>query len=60
MNCDLETTEMSLRPEKQTRLRLEHAGHLLVDTHDETSITRIPRGRLVVGWNAPDHQGNPH
>ena len=29
-------------------------------THDEASITRIPRGRLVVGWNAPDHQGNPH
>ena len=29
-------------------------------THDEGSITRIQRGRLVVGWNAPDHQGNPH
>ena len=29
-------------------------------THDEASITRIQRGRLVVvGWNAPD-QGNPH
>ena len=24
------------------------------------SITGIPRGRLVLGWNAPDHQRNPH
>ena len=70
----LATTVKSLWPEKRTetlarpsradpqevRLRPEHAGHLPVDTHDEASITRIPRGRLVVGWNAPDNQGNPH
>ena len=25
-----------------------------MDTDNEASITRIPRGRLVVGWNASD------
>ena len=30
-----------------------------MDTHDEASITRISRGRLVVGWNVPDHQQSP-
>ena len=29
---------------QEVRLRPEHAGHLPVDTHDEASITRIPRG----------------
>ena len=32
---------------QEVRLRPEHAGHLLVYTHDEASITRIPHGRLV-------------
>ena len=66
-NSDLETAEKSLWPQKRTetlaeevRLRPEHAGHLLVNPHDEASITRIPRRRLVVGWNAPDCLRNPH
>ena len=29
-------------------------------TRDEVSIPRIPRGRLAVGWNAPDHRRSPH
>ena len=67
-SSDLETAEKSLWSEERTetlarpsrtepqevRLRPEHAWHLLVDSHDEASITRLPRGRLVVGWNAPN------
>ena len=30
--------------------------NLPVDTRNEASIIRIPRGRPVVGWNTPDHQ----
>ena len=70
-NSDLETTEKSLWFEERTEtlaaadpqevwLRLEHAWQLLVDPHDEASITRIPCGRLFVGWNAPDHRSSPH
>ena len=40
---------------QEVRLRPEHAWHLLVDSHDEASIARVPRRRLVVGWNAPNH-----
>ena len=45
---------------QEVRFRPERAGHLPANSHDEASITRIPRGRFVVGWNAPDHQRNPH
>ena len=51
---DLESTEKSLWPEKRTETLAsgssassEHACHLPVDPHDEASITRVPRGRLV-------------
>ena len=60
-NSDLETLEECLWPERSVPRRWQdHLEQILLWTHDETSITRIPRGRLVVGWNAPDHQGNPH
>ena len=36
-------------------LHHEHAGHVPVDSHNEASNTRTPRGRLAVGWKAPDH-----
>ena len=45
---------------QEARLRPRHAWHLPVDPHDEASVTRIPCGRLVVDWNAPDHQRSPH
>ena len=45
---------------REVRCRPEHASHLLVVSHDDASIARIPRGRLVVGWNSPDHHRSPH
>ena len=71
--CKLQNSLYGLR--SAPRLWQDHLGQILrkcgfvpnmldtylpADTHDEANITRIPRGRLVVGWNAPYHQGNPH
>ena len=58
-----ERTETLARPSgadpQKVRLCPEHARHLPVDTHDEARITRVSRGRLAAGWNAPDHQRSP-
>ena len=70
-NSDLETTEKSLWSEERTEtlaaadpqevwLRPGHAWQLLVDPHDEASITHSPCGRLFVGWHAPDLHCGPH
>ena len=70
---DLETTGKSLWPEKRTEplagtcwssssgsAASSRTCWTLACGHTTMRITRIPRGRLVAGWNAPDHQRNPH